>query len=1366
MKKAWFFSLLILAAVLGVVLTNKPSPSSAAQSSTGVPPVVELPRQAGRLPYTSNPAPAESTNREADHLAPFFSAPIALQDGGAKRPFELATDELYVRQADGNNSVVKVPKTERPEDFAAAIQKARADHGSEPELVLYPVGLPRNESTRRIVTREVVVNAPTRAEADTLAAAQGIVFQKAPEFAKNTYIYEAPTSVDALRALTKQSSPVAAAPLLASLAARKSMPNDPFVHLQWHLKYQGQKGAVEGTDINVESVWNYPSVSAGNYTRGANVTIGIVDDGLQWSHPDLSANMRNELNWDWNGKDSDPSPNLEAGDDHGTACAGVAAARGNNRIGVSGVAPEASLVGLRLTADINTDLDEAEAMAWKKDQIEIKSNSWGPSDRGFILKAPDNLTLAALKYAADFGRSGRGTIIIFAGGNGRAPELDDDGEFVIDDDGLPAMLGNDNSNYDGYANSIYTIAVAAMDSNGLQSSYSESGANLIVSAPSDGGPLGVMTTDNKGRHGYNYGIDVPLDVQFGLIPPVDDFKGAGDVTKNFSGTSAACPVVSGVVALMLEKNPDLGWRDVQEILIRSAKKIDDQFPSGTVNNTATGWITSNRSAGPNPVSGNSSVPFHFNHKYGAGLVDADEAVKLAANWNNLGPQKSQTVSTTVPLSIAPGATVNRTFTVNGDDLRLEHVTLQLTIDNIFKGDLEITLTSPDGTTSVFCEPHSDNLNNFTNWTFMTVRNWGESSNGDWTLTITNHGATAGNLTAAELVVYGTDSDALVDPPVVTLQASETSLFVGSNLTLTATAKDKINGDVEKLEAFAGAEPLGASSNGTWTIQANKAGNYTFTVNATDKNGSVATSNSVEVEVLETPIAAWDFDTATISPVPLATAVQGTKQYAANFGSGNLIFNGNSSDDNLWSFKDGEIWKGVGTTNNARGEMWNDPLNNNALLLRRGKNTPPSQGKCLIFEFSMVNRGQLNVSYTLSKNSGGFTTHTWSYSTDGTNWINPPLQTVSPAGSTVVLNPILELAEQAKAYLRVQFTGATAVSGENIIDNIYFSASPITVDPVSEDFTVLSRSTKAQGNGLGSQDQANETREAAVPVQSPDSEKSQNLDWELDKPSIHIMVVHAEVVEGSQFLNEPGSLLSASEDGKVLGLAEPVPQTSRYDLGITSSDPAPAPLRLKVYDSKSKGILVLEEKVPFAPGATIGSPSTPKRYKVAYQEVEQVVPVSPGWNTFTTAVNPDPASLAGAFANYDYSEGDQLFGPGFEATVVDGKWSPVGVKLEPKTTYSLLRQDSAASQIVLRGKAVEETAAPQPVKPVELPAVKTSANSSNPGHSHSAAPAPAASSGGGSESVTKSANSSKGSKKAKSSSSSKKKSGKKTKAKTS
>jgi hypothetical protein len=204
-----------------------------------------------------------------------------------------------------------------------------------------------------------------------------------------------------------------------------------------------------------------------------------------------------------------------------------------------------------------------------------------------------------------------------------------------------------------------------------------------------------------------------------------------------------------------------------------------------------------------------------------------------------------------------------------------------------------------------------------------------------------------------------------------------------------------------------------------------------------------------------------------------------------------------------------------------------------------------------------------------------------------------------------------------------------------------------------------------------------------------------LGWKTSPSLPYQMLVHAEVVDGARFVNAAGSLLSATKDGKVYGLAEPIPQTTRYELIVFSSEPDLALLRLKIYDSESKGILVLEEKVPFAPDSTIGLASTPKRYQVAYQEVEQVVNVSPGWYTFTSAVDPDPASLEGALIDYNASEGDRLVGPTSEATVIHEKWSPPGFELKPQATYSLLRQAQSDSQILLKGKALPQAISQTP-----------------------------------------------------------------------
>lgn len=1024
----------------------KPAPVPADPKSSASYQVASLPgatspiasSSTGQSNGASTISPVNSLQSTTRELAPLMATPISLRDGETARQFQLSTTEVSLRGLDGAQKIVSLPSSDAPETFAAALEKLRTEEGVEPELVLYAVGFPQNEFTRRIATRQVVITAPSRAEADALASAQGLLFKKAPVFAPNSFVYEAPTSAKALSVQANSSTALEATPLLASRAAKKTMPNDPYIQLQWHLKYQGQLGAVQGADINVESVWNYPSTNSSNSIRGRGVVIGIVDDGMEWNHPDLRPNVLPELQWDWNGNDNDPTPNyagatLEDKKSHGTACGGVAAARGNNRIGVSGVAPEASLVGMRLIDGYMTDLDVAEAMTWKIGEIDILSNSWGPDDDGVTLFALNHLTKNSLKYACDFGRGGKGTIITWSGGNGRE-NLDD-------------------SNYDEYSNSIYTIAVGAIDSQMTQASYSEPGANLVITAPSLGAPpsLGIMTTDNRGLFGENPGFQL------------FDFANSGDVTQNFRGTSASCPVVSGVVALMLEKNPDLGWRDVQEILIRSAKLVDASDPD---------WITANRSS---HISGAPPVPFKFNHKYGAGLVDADAAMILSGNWTNLSAQTSASVSsntsTAIDASGGPNATITRTFTVP-TSLRTEHVTLALNIPGIKKGRLQINLTSPAGTNSVFCEPHSDtdtvNGNEFENWTFMTVRNWGENSSGNWTLTITNSGNATGNLTASTLTVFGTQTPALSNPlPVVSLKPSRSTAFLGTAITINATAIDK-NSDntlatISKIEFFSnnGSGPVSignstsTSGNNTYSVPWSPpaAGTYTLTATATDgaTPSASATSVPVTIRVDKYPVAAWDFDTPAQSVVPLATAIQSSRQYTANFGSNNatyakILLDG-SRGSSLWSVSNGELWTGTGSALNFLADA--NPFGTNiALLLRGGKNLS-SNNKYIVFEIDMTNARRLEISYAAQATTGGFATHEWDYWDDiAKTWrpiTDPEDNTQIPIPTTfttIVLDQVggAGFNNRANARVRLKVSGATAISGTNLLDNIRFNAT--------------------------------------------------------------------------------------------------------------------------------------------------------------------------------------------------------------------------------------------------------------------------------------------------------------------------------------
>ena len=234
------------------------------------------------------------------------------------------------------------------------------------------------------------------------------------------------------------------------------IPNDPDFPEQWHLSNTGQTGGLQGEDVNITGVWN-------SY-NGSGVTISIIDDGLDHAHPDLSPNYEASTSYDFCDSDSDPTPS--GNDAHGTAAGGVAAAAGNNGVDVTGAGFGANLAGSRLIACWGGDSLDASALGYMPQDIDIYSNSWGPSDNGATISGPGPLTLSAIENGAYNGRGGLGNIYTFAAGNG--------------------LQNDDDSNADGFTNNRFTIAVTAVDHNGVQSWYAEPGANILVAAPSDG----------------------------------------------------------------------------------------------------------------------------------------------------------------------------------------------------------------------------------------------------------------------------------------------------------------------------------------------------------------------------------------------------------------------------------------------------------------------------------------------------------------------------------------------------------------------------------------------------------------------------------------------------------------------------------------------------------------------------------------------------------------------------------------------------------------------------------------------------------------------------------------------------------------
>ncbi len=479
---------------------------------------------------------------------------------------------------------------------------------------------------------------------------------------------------------------------------------DPLLSDQWHLINTGQNGGTTGEDLRATGAWSV--------TRGSGVRVAVIDDAIEVTHPDLYPNLVQGASRSYrNGNRGSiwPVPCIKAEDEHGTAVAGLVLARDDNAIGVVGVASRASLVAYDALST-SYDIDIADALTRDSELNSIYQNSWGSPDDG-SLHPPDTVFTAAITSGLLTGRQGKGSIYVFAGGNG--------GCYLIDADTGKCQV--DNSNFDGYINQRGIVTVCAVDDKGMSPWYGEPGATLTVCAPSSGSkPVGVTTTTLNGTY-----------------------------ASSFSGTSASTPMVSGVIALMLSVNPTLTWRDVRIILARSARRNDP---------TDSGWL---------PAAGG----LHFNHKYGFGVANAQAAVALASSWSSVGGSASMKTcesplrTPNLPLpDVTDGIStpVSDSLSIAGCAITsIEFVEIFLTASHAYSGDLKVSVSSPAAAVSQLanariCKGSSgDACGAYNNWRFGSMRHLGEAANGNWTMTVTDMGAgDTGRFDAWSLKIYG------------------------------------------------------------------------------------------------------------------------------------------------------------------------------------------------------------------------------------------------------------------------------------------------------------------------------------------------------------------------------------------------------------------------------------------------------------------------------------------------------------------------------------------------------------------------------------------------------------------------------------
>ncbi|XP_062140559.1 furin-like protease 2 isoform X2 [Drosophila sulfurigaster albostrigata] len=476
--------------------------------------------------------------------------------------------------------------------------------------------------------------------------------------------------------------------------------SDPLFKEQWYLN----GGAKDGLDMNIVPAWQK------GYT-GKGVVVSILDDGIQTNHPDLAQNYDPDASFDINGNDSDPTPQDNGDNKHGTRCAGeVAAVAFNNYCGV-GVAYNASIGGVRMLDGKVNDVVEAQALSLNPAHIDIYSASWGPEDDGSTVDGPGPLARRAFIYGVTSGRQGKGSIFVWASGNG--------GRYT------------DSCNCDGYTNSIFTLSISSATQAGYKPWYLEECSSTLATTYSSGTPghdKSVATVDMDGR----------------LRP--DHI-----CTVEHTGTSASAPLAAGICALALEANPDLTWRDMQYLVVYTSRPGPLEKESG--------WTLN-------------GVKRKYSHKFGYGLMDAGAMVTLAEQWNSVPPQhicKSRENNEDRNIAGEYGYTLATHMDVNGcagtiNEVRyLEHVQCRITLRFFPRGNLRILLTSPMGTTStlLFERPRDIVKSNFDDWPFLSVHFWGEKAEGRWTLQVINSGRRRVNqpgiLSKWQLIFYGTSS---------------------------------------------------------------------------------------------------------------------------------------------------------------------------------------------------------------------------------------------------------------------------------------------------------------------------------------------------------------------------------------------------------------------------------------------------------------------------------------------------------------------------------------------------------------------------------------------------------------------------------
>jgi subtilisin-like proprotein convertase family protein len=529
---------------------------------------------------------------------------------------------------------------------------------------------------------------------------------------------------------------------------------DPLVSNAWHLQNTGQSAFSAGKGIAGNDLRVLRAHELGFIGRG--IRIAVSDSGVETNHPDLSSNQLKGEHRSYNGAPStwhgsEPSPIESNG--HGTSVTGLIGAVAGNGIGSMGVAPGAHFAGFYFIGRFSDTTSSYEARVL--DQIlgdfDIFNYSYGYANC-FFVPAPAEV-FDAYKKGVTTLRDGKGAIYIKAAGNDYRGS---NSQCYPNDNST--FWGNANTNED--QNHPYLIVTAASNASGEASSYSSPGSNVWVT--SAGGEFGdnapaMITTDLQG---CSKGFSVSSSWSSLFNRGQHELNSLCNYTNVMNGTSSAAPTLAGIVALMLEANPDLTWRDVKHILAVTSNPL--HFSTVSYTHPSGADLAGHVYDFSYVVN---AAGRKFSNTFGFGRVDAEKAVTMARDYtfplkayketetDGIWDYRSNFINQSIPDKSATGT--KHTLSVT-HKLKVEAVQIRVEIDHPFISDIGVELTSPSGTVSKILRINS-NIRDRGLFGFTLLSNafYGESSAGDWTIKVLDgKSGNTGRLLSWELKVNG------------------------------------------------------------------------------------------------------------------------------------------------------------------------------------------------------------------------------------------------------------------------------------------------------------------------------------------------------------------------------------------------------------------------------------------------------------------------------------------------------------------------------------------------------------------------------------------------------------------------------------